>query len=114
MARLLADENFPAPVQSELRQCGHDVAQLSDVGLDLRFSSDEEILAAASSSGRTLLTLDRGLSQLSSKIPDPPGIIVCTFATDFVGMALQINEIVSATERMKGRVVQVGRRKTSS
>ena len=113
MARLLADENFPAPVQSELRDRGHDVVQLKDVGLDGRLSSDEEILSAATRSGRILLTLDRGLSRLCSKIADPPGLIVCAFAAEFSHMARQIDEMLSSTGSMEGTVVQLGRQQTS-
>src|SRR5215203_5365436 len=98
MARLLADENFPAPVQLELRNLDHDVACLEDVGLVQRSSSDEEILMAASGSGRTLLTLDRGLGRLCLKIANPPGIIVCWFDTNFLGMANRINEVLSTTD----------------
>jgi predicted nuclease of predicted toxin-antitoxin system len=109
MARLLGDENFPEPVQLELRHLGHDVASLADIGLSQRSSSDEEILMAASNSKRILLTLDRGLSRLWSRHEASPGIIVCSFDADFAGMARRIHALLSNTDRVDGKVVQLGR-----
>jgi len=59
MAKLLADENFPLPVVSALRQLGHDVLTTSEAGLANQSIGDSVGLNFAHSQGRAVLTLNR-------------------------------------------------------
>lgn len=45
MAMLLADENFPAPAITQLRQLGHDVLTLLQTGMAGQAVPDDEVLA---------------------------------------------------------------------
>ena len=63
MARFLADENFPLPVVEELRQLGHDVVTIADIGRTGQSLPDEAILLLATADVRTLLTLSVANSQ---------------------------------------------------
>jgi predicted nuclease of predicted toxin-antitoxin system len=53
--RFLADENIPLPLVQALRRAGHDVEWAGD---DLSATPDEEIVTAANSQGRMLMTFD--------------------------------------------------------
>lgn len=59
--RFLADENFPYPVALGLREAGYDVVHVAESNAAL---SDEEVLAAAATGGRILLTRDKGFGKL--------------------------------------------------
>ena len=73
MARLFADENFPDPVVEELRALGHDVQTLHETGRSGQRVSDEEVLQAALSEQRSVLTLNRKhFLQLHRRFPTIP------------------------------------------
>ena len=59
MARLFADENFPLPVVEELRALGYDVLTIHDIGKSGQRVSDEDVLDAARTDHRAVLTLNR-------------------------------------------------------
>jgi len=77
--KLLADENFPAPVIAELRQRGHDVLAVAE---KMPGSSDARVLAAAIEGRRLLLTLDRDYGDLifHHGHPAPPGAVLFRLA----------------------------------
>ena len=54
--RLLADENFPRLVVQELRSRGHDLVWIREETPGI---SDYEVLARATTEGRTLITFDK-------------------------------------------------------
>lgn len=56
LARLLADENVPAPAVAALRQAGHDVAWLLE---DAPGTPDSGVLARAQQEHRVLITFDK-------------------------------------------------------
>lgn len=66
--KFLADENFPAPSVSLLREAGHDVEQ---VGLVAAGASDVEVVAMANGSLRTVLTFDSDLGTLAVAANQP-------------------------------------------
>lgn len=72
-ARLLANENFPAPSVAHLRERGHDVLAIAEVARSL---SDVEVLALAVREQRSVLTFDRDYGELvfSRRLPVPPAI----------------------------------------
>ncbi len=73
--KLLADENFPAPVVSALRQAGHDVLSIAET---VPGASDSQVLSAAIESQRLLLTLDRDYGDLIFRHghPAPAGVVL--------------------------------------
>ena len=59
--RLLADENIAAPRVRALRAAGMDVAYVAEFGSGM---ADDEVLDAATSEGRLLLTEDKDFGEL--------------------------------------------------
>lgn len=66
--RFLVDEDLPRSVGSLLRQYGHEVIDVRDVGL--RGASDAEIIAYAHTHGLCLLSGDTGFADIRNY---PPG-----------------------------------------
>lgn len=62
--RFLVDESIQQRVAVLLAEVGHDAVHLSD--LDLLGATDEQVLASASESGRTLITADTDFGGLLS------------------------------------------------
>ena len=59
MARLYADEQFPRKVSQLLREIGHGVLTVQEVGKANMGIPDEEVLAFAVNDNRTIVTLNR-------------------------------------------------------
>lgn len=72
--KFLADENFPLPSVTVLREAGHDVRH---VGETASGSSDVDVVAMANSSERTVLTFDSDLGTLAvaRNLPTRSGIV---------------------------------------
>ena len=73
--RLLADENFPKPVEA-LRADGHDVLWART---DLAGTSDVALLDLAESEARIVLTLDKDFWQIAVQRRSPlaqPGVVL--------------------------------------
>ena len=69
------DENLPAGIAERLDALGHDVDTVPDEGLEGR--PDTDILEAAVSAGRFLVTQDRGVSRLLVEAtPGHPGALL--------------------------------------
>lgn len=62
--RLLVDESIQQQVAVLLTEAGHDAVHLSD--LDLLGATDEQVLASAYETGRTLITADTDFGALLS------------------------------------------------
>lgn len=60
--KFLADENFPMPSVIVLRDAGHDVQHIGDIAGG---SVDEDVVARANQTGRTILTFDSDLGTLA-------------------------------------------------
>jgi predicted nuclease of predicted toxin-antitoxin system len=84
MARLLADENFPVPAVDALRQLGHEVQTLLELGLVGQAVPDDEVLNLAASMDCCVLTLNRkDFIKLHSQQPEHAGIIIRKADADF-------------------------------
>lgn len=75
MLRFLADESFPGSVIAQLRAVGHDVVAVKTA---MRGASDAEVLAAAQSQSRIVLTFDKGFGELAFRfgLPATSGVIL--------------------------------------
>ncbi|OGP88742.1 MAG: hypothetical protein A2157_07025 [Deltaproteobacteria bacterium RBG_16_47_11] len=110
MARLYVNENFPLPVVEELGRLGHDVLTMHEAGQVGESMLDEAVLSFSKSEGRALLSLNRKhFIRLHKMIPDHPGIIVCSFDSDFAGMARRVHEIVESIPQVSGRLFRINR-----
>jgi hypothetical protein len=111
MARLYADENFPLPVVEELRKSGHDVLTIQEDGKANQSFPDEEVLSAASSSNRAVLTINhKHFVRLHIESSRHSGIISCTFDPDFEGQARRIHDTILAHDSLEGQLFRVNRR----
>jgi predicted nuclease of predicted toxin-antitoxin system len=73
--RLKLDENLPAEARLAAASLGHDVDTVIDEGLG--GAGDPEVLAAATTEQRFLVTLDRGFGDVRRYPPGShPGIVV--------------------------------------
>lgn len=75
MARMLANENVPGDVVTDLRADGHDVTWMKDIGLR---SPDDRVLALAFAEGRIVLTFDKDFGELAFRLGQraTPGVIL--------------------------------------
>ncbi len=108
MARLYADEHFPRQIVQNLRSFGHDVLTVQEAGNT--GLPDEEVLAFAISENRAVLTINRrDFFQLHKLKPDHCGIIACTRDDDIPRLSANINDAISNTEILTGKVIRVYR-----
>ena len=77
----LADENFPVEISDAIRHAGHDVAWVGDLNPGI---SDEEVVALATESGRTILTFDKDFGTLTFQhgVSAPAGVILFRVRAD--------------------------------
>lgn len=110
MALLLADENFPFPVVTELRRLGHDVLTMHQAALANQQLADEAVLAFATSYNRAVLTLNRKhFVRLHNAGNQHAGIVVCTFDTDFLRQASRVDDVLRSCGVLEGQLLRVNR-----
>jgi hypothetical protein len=110
MARLYANENFPLPVVEELRRLGHNILTMQEAGQADQSMPDEAVLTFAKIEGRALLSLNRKhFIRLHVITPDHAGIIVCSFDSDFAGMAQRVHETIHTTPQLSGQLFRINR-----
>jgi predicted nuclease of predicted toxin-antitoxin system len=100
MWKILLDEDMPRSLAKYLRQAGHDVTDVRDVGL--RGHSDAEVFAYAQAERAILITADKGFANVLKHPPGShAGIVVSrvpdTLPTDVVNQA-----IVQALAKLEG------------
>jgi predicted nuclease of predicted toxin-antitoxin system len=73
--RILANENFPAPLIHELRRRGHDVKSVKE---SMRGAEDPEVLARAQAEDRLVVTFDKDFGELAYRcgLPASSGVIL--------------------------------------
>ena len=110
MTRFLADENFAAAVTAHLRVIGYDVLTCVEAGIANRGTSDADVLAAAASDRRTVLTYNRKHFIRLHDVGGPhAGIVVCTEDRDYVGQAARIAAAVRAAPTLDCQLIRVNR-----
>jgi predicted nuclease of predicted toxin-antitoxin system len=95
---LLADENFPRPAVEALRKAGFDVLWIAELNPG---ASDDEVLALAASTQRTLLTFDKDFGELAyrRRLPAQCGIVLFRLTPQSPNEAASL--AVSAIESQK-------------
>lgn len=108
MARLYADQNFPARVVELLRNLTHDVITAKEAGNAGVEMSDEDVLAFAHSHSRAILTVNRSdFVKLHDLEMPHSGIIICAEDMDREKMARQINESIFWVSTLRGNLIKV-------
>lgn len=110
MVRLYADENFPLVIVELLRTFGHDVLTAQEAGNGGRGIPDEDVLAFAISQNRAVLTRNWDDFRLLHRWqPDHKGIIICKEDLNTERQATRINEAISTSENLAGKLIRVVR-----
>jgi predicted nuclease of predicted toxin-antitoxin system len=110
VALLFADENVSLRVVRVLRDLGHDVLTTHEAGLSGVGTADLEILQAAISAGRAVLTQDRyDFMRLHARLVNHAGIVVCTYDPDAERLATRINDAIAAHTSLAGLLIRVTR-----
>jgi len=114
MAKLYADENFPLPTVEELRNIGHDVLTIEEDGKANQGYPDESVLIDASSSERSVLTMNRKhFRALHNQSQSHAGIILCTYNPDFIQLAQRIHAAIQEYDSLDGQLLRVVRPQTN-
>jgi len=79
--RILANENIPALVVSELRSAGHDIVSVKEV---MRGASDTEVLSRAQNERRLIITHDKDFGEMAFGIglPAECGVVLFRLSGD--------------------------------
>jgi predicted nuclease of predicted toxin-antitoxin system len=111
MARLYANENFPAEVVNHLRLLGHDVLTTHDSGKSNRGIEDDVVLRFASDQCRCVVTINRrDFMRLHHTMPNHASIIVCTENRNYAEFAKRIHAAVNEADGdLKGKLIRVVR-----
>lgn len=108
MARLFADEDFSFPVVEALRQAGHDVLTVNDIGKANQRWPDDAVFLFAVAQGRAMLTKNRrDFYRLHRDYPAHAGIIACMEDPDFAGVAKRIHEAITQTPSLAGKFIRI-------
>ena len=110
MARLHANENFPADVVKHLRDFGHDVLTTQEAGKSSQAIGDDAVLRFAVVMDRCVITSNRkDFIRLHRAMPEHRGIIVCTENRDYTAFAGRIHEAICAAGDLAGQLIRVVR-----
>jgi predicted nuclease of predicted toxin-antitoxin system len=110
MARLYANENFPAEVVKNLRELGHDVLTTHDVGKANQAIEDDAVLRFASGVNRCVITINRkDFIRLHRAVQSHRGIIVCTENRDYKAFADRIHQAILGAGELAGQLIRVVR-----
>lgn len=110
MARFLADEDFSYPVVIVLREMGHLVLRVQELGLANIGFPDEGVLEIAISSERIVLTYNRKhFRALHRDNANHHGIVICTQDRDARGQAERIDTAVRVNLPVAGKLIRVVR-----
>jgi predicted nuclease of predicted toxin-antitoxin system len=114
MWKFLIDEDMPRSTTAALREAGHSVEDVRDVGL--RGRSDQEVFQYAQSQGAALLTADKGFcSIVRFPLGTHAGILVVRVPDELPTQTIN-HEVLRALKDLEGEdlagllmIVEVGR-----
>lgn len=110
MPILLADEDFDHRVVRLLREVGHDIITLQDLGLAGLAIPDEQVLAIAIALKRGVLTFNRkDFIKLHREYPLHFGIIICTRNSDVKALSTKLETLLENADRLNGRLLRIYR-----
>ncbi|WP_020606861.1 DUF5615 family PIN-like protein [Spirosoma spitsbergense] len=111
MALLFADENFLMPAVVVLRELGHDVQTLLEIGQAGLAVPDDEVLQLSTSLNRCLLTLNRkDFIKLHRQSSNHAGIIICKADAAFAALAHRTHVCIQQqTNSLTGQLLRVQR-----
>jgi hypothetical protein len=110
VARLYANENFPAAVVECLRELGHDVLTTHEVGKSNQRIEDDAVLRFGVEMNRCIITINRkDFIRLHRQGPAHAGIIVCTENRDYPAFAERIDDAIRAVGDLAGQLIRVVR-----
>lgn len=110
MSKLYSNENFPQPAVEHLRAHGHDVLTTHDAGKSGQAIPDQDVLIYAKQIGRAVVTMNRRhFIALHKSTSLHAGIIVCTFDSNFIGLAERVHEEIQGLESLDNQLIRVNR-----
>ena len=108
MSQLFADEDFSYPVVEALRQLGHDIVTVQEVGI--RGRSDYFVLAFSTNVGRAVVTSNRrDFIRLHRQTSHHGGIIVCTDDPDASALARRIDSVIAQAGALANQLLRINR-----
>jgi predicted nuclease of predicted toxin-antitoxin system len=110
MISLYADEQFPLPVVTRLREKGYNILTVQDAGNANQGIPDEDVLAFATSQNRAVITQNRkDFIRLHNQGLNQVGIVSCSKNLDWDSFATEIDRVLSSKDSIAGEVVRVTR-----
>jgi predicted nuclease of predicted toxin-antitoxin system len=110
MIALYADEQFPLPVVTRLRDKGYDILTVQEAGNANQAIPDDEVLIFATSQNRAVITQNRrDFIWLHNQGLNHAGIVVCSKNLDWDGFATEINLVLANRDLIVGKLVRVNR-----
>jgi predicted nuclease of predicted toxin-antitoxin system len=103
MWAFLIDEDMPRSLAALLRQAGHTVEDVRDVGL--RGQSDAVVFAHAQATRATLITADKGLANMGLFPPGTHAGIIVSRIPDTLPTSVVNQEIVNALTHLAGETL---------
>ncbi|MGC1309636.1 MAG: DUF5615 family PIN-like protein [Phormidesmis sp.] len=110
MARLYADEMFPAVVSTLLGELDHDVLTVQAAGQGNQRIPDHEVLAYAVRCNRAVVTMNRNdFARLHRRNSNHAGIILCSEDRNRAQLANRINAAILKEQALAGKLIRVNR-----
>lgn len=110
MHLLFADEDFDHRVVRLLREAGHDVVTMLDLGLAGLAIPDEQVFSIAVAMNRFILTFNRkDFIKIHKESPGHLGIIICTRNADFTALSSKVLALLSHHDTLSGQLLRVYR-----
>jgi predicted nuclease of predicted toxin-antitoxin system len=110
MIALYADEQFPLPVVTRLRDKGYDILTVQEAEKANQAIPDNEVLIFATSQNRAVITQNRrDFIWLHNQGLNHAGIVVCSKNLDWDGFATEIDLVLANRDLIVGELVRVTR-----
>lgn len=110
MIALYADEQFPLPVITRLRNKGYDILTVQEAGNANQEIPDDQVLVFATSQNRAVITQNRrDFIWLHNQGLNHAGIVVCSKNLDWDGFATEIDLVLANRDLIVGKLVRVNR-----
>jgi len=106
--RLLADENIPRTVVTQLRRKGYDIVSAWELEPDM---SDEEVIKLAIRESRIIITFDKDFERIALTKPNITGVILLRIQPlNPQYIANRVLAVLESVESLYGKLVVVRER----